>query len=370
MIGDLDLIRPLALAGVRSVAVCRADDPARFSRFTVGAIDREDPDLLDRLMSFASSEPAPPLLLYESDSALRFVSRHRERLAGACRFLMPPPEMVEDLLDKGRFHRLATRLELAVPPTRVIPAGPGGRLEDLELTFPLIIKPLRRDDRWFRAIGWSKVQRVDDRRAWSSLRERLATEGIDVLAQELVPGGEERIESYHAYVDASGAIAGEFTGRKIRTLPREFGVSTALTTTSEETVRQAGRDALERIGYRGVAKVDFKRAPDRRLYLLEVNPRLSLWAHLGAVAGVNLPALVYRDLTGCPVDGGGTARAGLRWCELRGDAAAIREQGSSLLAWLPWAMRCEAKCETFLDDPMPLLRGKVWPRLTGERSLS
>lgn len=367
--GDLDLVRPLGLAGVRCVAVCRPGDPVRFSRFTVRTLDRDDPALLERLLALAGEEPVAPALFYESDGALRFVSEHRKRLAGAYRFIVPPPEMVEDLLDKGRFHRLAMGIGLQVPRTREIQAGSDDRAEELELGFPLIVKPLGRDDRWFRAVGWSKVKRVDDRRAWVELRQRLAHEGIDAIAQELIPGGEDRIESYHAYLDSSGRLVGDFLGRKIRTLPREFGVSTALVTTAEESVRHAGRDALQRIGYRGVAKLDFKRAPDGGLHLLEVNPRLSLWAHLGAVAGVNLPALVYRDLTGCPVDGEGTARPGVRWCELRGDAAAVREAGESILRWVPWALRCEAKSETFLDDPMPLLRGKLWPRLTGERSL-
>src|SRR5215470_19812901 len=45
-------------------------------------------------------------------------------------------------------------------------------------------------------------------------------------------------------------------------------------------------DALEWLT--GVAKPDFKRAPDGRLLLLEINPRFNLWHHLGAVAGVNL----------------------------------------------------------------------------------
>ena len=43
-------------------------------------------------------------------------------------------------------------------------------------------------------------------------------------------------------------------------------------------------------------KLDFKqREATGGLYLLEANPRFNLWHHAGAVAGVNLPLLVYRD---------------------------------------------------------------------------
>ena len=45
---------------------------------------------------------------------------------------------------------------------------------------------------------------------------------------------------------------------------------------------------MTRLGLKGLVKLDFKRADDETLHLLEVNPRFSLWHHLGAVAGVNL----------------------------------------------------------------------------------
>jgi D-aspartate ligase len=49
---------------------------------------------------------------------------------------------------------------------------------------------------------------------------------------------------------------------------------------------------LARLGVRGVAKLDIKRDDRGRLHLLEINPRSNLWHDPGAVAGVNLPAMV------------------------------------------------------------------------------
>ncbi len=369
VMGDLDLTRPLSLAGMRSVVVCARDDPARFSRFTIRALDRDDPSLLERLLALAAGQPARPILFYGNDRDLLFVSDHRDELLAAYDTLLPPREVVDDLLDKARFQRLAEQAGLPVPRTQRIDMATRPSAADLEVSFPVIVKPLTRAERWWNAVGWAKAQRVDDAGAWSALVGRLADAGVDVLVQELVPGGEERIESYHAYLNWAGEVVGEFTGAKIRTRPAEFGYSTALVTTAEDSVCRAGRDVLARIGYGGVAKVDFKRAPDGRLYLLEINPRLSLWVHLGAIAGVNLPALVYRELTGTPMPGPRTARAGVHWCDLRQDAGAVRESGGSLLSWLPWALRCEAKSATSLGDPMPLLRGKLWPRVTRGRAL-
>ena len=106
----------------------------------------------------------------------------------------------------------------------------------------------------------------------------------------------------------------------------------------------------------GVAKLDFKRDPRGNLRLLEINPRFNLWHHAGAVAGVNIPALVYADLVGMPRPLVTHAKAGVRWCRMWKDFPAARASGVPLTAWLPWALGSEAKSTLSWDDPMPFLR--------------
>jgi predicted ATP-grasp superfamily ATP-dependent carboligase len=179
------------------------------------------------------------------------------------------------------------------------------------------------------------------------------------MAQALVAGDETHIVSYHAYIDSDGEVAGEFTGRKIRTYPAEFGMSCALITTDDEPLARAGRDLVARLGLVGPAKLDFKRAANGRLNLLEVNPRFTLWAHPGAVAGVNLPAIAWADLTGAPRPRMRKARPGVRWIKPRDDLAAARERGVPLMRWLPWAIRCESNQAFAWNDPAPAIRHHI-----------
>lgn len=367
--GDMDLVRPLGLAGVRCAVVTGPGSPALYSRFTHAALHWGEfweggEALVERLMRFAARQPEPPVLFYQEDSQLLLVSRHRERLARAFRFVVPEAELVEDLVDKGRFHALAERVGLPVPATRrVRPAAQEPVPGDLGLRFPVIVKPLTRDHTWSATGGAGKALLADTPAALRALWPRLAAADMDLLVQEMIPGPETRIESYHVYVDERGEIAGEFTGRKIRTFPLSLGHSTALTISDAADVAELGRSLVRRLGLRGVAKFDFKRGPDGRLHLLEVNPRFNLWHHLGAVAGVNLPALVYADLLGLPRPATARrARAGACWCKPAQDRLAARESGLSLPAWLAWAFRCEANAALSWDDPMPWLRGTFWPR--------
>ena len=369
VLGSMDLVRPLGLAGIRCAAVAPPHAPARYSRFTDAVVEWVDPwthaeELVERLLEFGSAQPERPVLFYEEDRDLLLVSRQRERLRGAFRFVVARAELVEDLVDKARFRALAERLDLPVPralelqPARATPG-------EVDLRFPLIVKPLTRRgfERWQPLARAGKAMHVETPDALVALWPRLAEADVPVLAQEAVPGPETRVESYHAYVDESGETVAEFTGRKLRTRPREYGFSTALAITSAPEVLELGRALVTRLELTGVAKLDFKRAPDGRLHLLEVNPRFNLWHHPAALAGVNLPALVYDDLTGRPRRTTNSARAGVQWCYHLHDALAARENGVPLRRWLPWALRADAKSDLAWDDPLPFIRGVVWPQL-------
>ena len=363
VLGDLDLVSCLGMAGVRCVAVAAPDDPVRFSRFTQTVIDRptDDAALVDTLLEFARRLVARPVLFYQTDRDLLLVSREREALAVGYDFVIPDPALVEDLVDKGRFQALAARLELPVPAARQIRAGQG-HAAIVDLRFPVVVKAATRNGLDQLAIA-GKAVAVETPDQLRALMGELSRTDIELLAQELVVGDETAVESYHGYVDSFGFICAEFTGAKIRTSPATFGYSTALRTSHAPDLMTAGRRLVARLGFTGVLKVDYKRDHRGALHLLEVNPRFSLWNHLGAAAGVNLPALVYADLTGRLRPDLSPARPGVTWCQLGGDRKAAVDAGVSTTSWAAWAALTRARAEGRWSDPAPLLRGIVWPRL-------
>jgi D-aspartate ligase len=226
------------------------------------------------------------------------------------------------------------------------------------LCYPLVVKPLSRHaGGWSRVVG-AKAAPIAHRDELGRLGGRLADADIGLLVQEAVPGSEDRIESYHAYIDERGRIAGEFTGRKLRTHPPVHGFSTAITITVSDQVRELGRRIALTLELQGVVKADFKRGPDGTLSLLEVNPRFNLWHHPRALAGVNLPALVYAKLLGRPLPTPATARREVTWCSPH-DLRAARAEGTGLLPWLRWAAACDAMSGYSRDDPFPIPRAAL-----------
>jgi predicted ATP-grasp superfamily ATP-dependent carboligase len=362
VMGDIDLVRPLALAGIPCAVFAPASDPVHRSRHVRERVPWANPweheqAAAEALLTFGRESDRPPVLLPQSDGDLLLVSRHRARLGERFRFALADADLVETLADKARFSQLAERVGLPVPRACRISAA-DGRPEDLDLRFPLIVKPLNRSGAsWLPVGAKAKAVHVDSPAALAKLWPHLAELRLDVLAQEAVAGPEAHIESYHAYIDAEGTVVGEYTGRKIRTFPTRYGHSTSIEITSAPEVAEVGRDVLATVGLRGVAKVDFKRDGDGKLLLFEINPRFNLWHHPGALAGVNLPALVYADLTGRPRPRVLPARPGVRWCLPVRDLQAFRAGGGNVVAWARWASHCDAISGLARDDPMPLVAG-------------
>ena len=361
----IEVVRALAMEDIPVGVVTPTGDPARWSRYARNVMtwnwmqpaECHDASLADRLVAFARKQPVPPVLLYCSDQSMVFVSQHRERLATAFRFVVPDASLVEAMEDKSKFAALAAERGLPIPPTVVVDqhqAEPPAEL--LALDLPIVVKPTARDHTWQTAAGSStKALRIETKEELLEFWPRLHGLSKPAVAQTCIPGPETAVVSYHVYVDESGNVVGAFTGRKIRTIPVEYGHTSSLTITDDPDVARLGQEVCRKLDLRGVAKIDFKRAPDGTLYLLEINARLTLWAHPGARAGVNLGALVYADLTGVPRPSPRPVRTELDWVHPK-DVIAARAHGMCTREWVRWLVRDNpVKGVWRWDDPGPLL---------------
>jgi predicted ATP-grasp superfamily ATP-dependent carboligase/thioesterase domain-containing protein len=359
VVGDLSLVRALGRDGI-PVAVAASNPDSRITRSRYCRAVLQTPSWVDdpgaalaALIAWGGEQREAPVLFYQGDHDLLAVSRGRSHLAPHLRCVLPPAELVEDLVDKIRFAALGERRDLPVPLTRTLHRG-ADLAAELRCwdRFPCVLKPARRSPRFAQISQRQKAIAVHSRGELDRLLALIDGYETDFVVQEAIDGGEEFIESYHAYARPGGQIVGEFTGRKLRTSPRLYGYSTYVEITDADDVRRLGRSVLEKIGFSGVVKLDFKRDPrSRRLYLLEINPRFNLWHHPGAAAGVSIPALVYRD---CLEPGSarpaGPARAGVRWVSAHDDWRVLE---GSRLRWLGEILMADVNESFLLRDPLP-----------------
>jgi predicted ATP-grasp superfamily ATP-dependent carboligase len=173
--------------------------------------------------------------------------------------------------------------------------------------------------------------------------------------QEYVPGGDDAIWSFHGFAAPGGEVLASFIGRKIRTYPALTGDSSYLRLARDGRLDALGRDIAARLALAGIFKMDFKRRPDGSFCLFEINTRFNLWHYLGAVNGVNLPAIAYCFLTEEKRPEKSTARTRYRWLSWREDWRARRQL--SFASWLASLAYVPKVYDVFAwSDPLPFVR--------------
>jgi len=112
------------------------------------------------------------------------------------------------------------------------------------------------------------------------------------LIQDLVPGP---IVGYEAVYDQRSRLAADFTHRRLRQYPLTGGPSTFCESCHVPAVEHFGRALLDKLGWVGLAMVEFKvDARDGIPRLMEINPRPWGSMALPIRAGVDFPWLAYR----------------------------------------------------------------------------
>lgn len=401
LMGHLNLIRPLGLASVPSVVVVTSEtDIALRSRYVVGycllpgLAPRQAPDSIERLVA-AGSEISSRFgrrvpLLYGSDEALSFIHQFRDRLERSFLLLLNDDALAQALTDKEAFYRRCHSLGLLVPRTVLLSSCTAADREGFP--YPAILKPRTK-------VGWQEMKRrvfSDDSKALLIDRpEQLDDPALQPFRDDLVlcqhiPGDDRQLYSFHGFADEHGKIISWFTGRKIRTYPPLTGESSFIELVRDPSLTAIGQSFVSRLGVRGPFKVDLKKSSADGLYYgLEINARYNLWHYLGAVAGVNLPAVAYhhllrRDRGGLPLAGspgdeqGATGdeplhfRTGYRWLNMYLDchiARSLHRRGQLPYSRWLWSLVGRNLYSTFAwDDPLPFLtwlRGALLHRVLG-----
>jgi D-aspartate ligase len=354
VLGDLNLTRCLARQRI-PVSIVASDprEPTLHSRsaprrFLIAPPTDPEHAVAD-LEAVASHFADRPVLYFGTDAALLMISRARARLAKHFRFALSEEKLVESLVDKALFADLAAEYGLLVPES-VRSGDLSGAAELLaRIDLPCAFKPsvhtgwLRRRapvDRMPR-----KALRADTPEQAMALYDELSRIGPFVV-QRWIEGGEDSVLSFHCYADEQSRVVGWFVGKKIRTYPREAGVSTYLELVHDQEVADRGFEVVSRLGVVGPLKIDFKRDRARgALYVLELNARFTLWCYLGMASGVNLPAIAHAHLSGQAVPRQRSYDTDVRWLSFGNDLRTFLRsyRPSGELGFLDWLRSYRSK---------------------------
>jgi D-aspartate ligase len=378
VVGGLNLVRPLGLAGVPVlVATSDADNPALHSRYCGARLALPPMEsgeaflgaLAEAGAALAGRFGSKPPLIYGNDDWLDFIQAFRAELEPHFGFVLNDPDVAGALIAKDSFAHFAARRGVAVPRTLSWDAGGPDSLDSF--AGPVLAKPKvkiawEHSAALMRLLGNTKGE-ASKARVFASgraLRDHpLAGQLRHVLTfQEYVAGDDRCLWSFHGFADERGGLLASFVGRKIRTFPALTGSSSYLELAHDPELEILGREIVDRLSLKGPFKIDLKRdSTTGRYYVLEVNARYTLWHYPGACNGVNLPRIAYDYLVDgtrpSPAPRHGTA---VRWLCLGLDLRAHRELAakgeSSGLKWLLSLAGSRKVYDLFSwSDPLPFL---------------
>jgi predicted ATP-grasp superfamily ATP-dependent carboligase len=357
--GSLEIARSLGRRGI-PVWLITADNPLPgLSRYVERSLSWPGPrsdGAVRFLIELAHRHGLDDWVLFAgSDEDLKFIAQNHAALGAAFTLTTPSWNTVRGACDKRHMNARAATLGIAQPRSHY----PQHRdeLSDLDIPFPVILKPTVREtrNRFVDAKAW----RADDRRSLLALYDQAKSlVGADsLMIQEMIPGDGAAQFSY-AGVWHDGKAIGSLVARRRRQYPIDFGFTSTLVETVERPEIEAlAVKFLASLDFSGLVEIEFKfDARDGAYKILDVNARAWTWLGLGAAAGVDFPALQWRLANGetvTPV----AARSGVRWRYLTRDlAAALAEMMAGRLSafrYLRSLGRSSASAVFAWDDPWP-----------------
>jgi len=356
--------RSLSENGITVYALGRPHAPARYSRFchhfvNLGSGTEESTE--EWLEWLTNDGPRGAVILPCKDEGLELVARHRGRLVElGYHPVEANDEAVLTMLDKERTYALARELGVPAPLALGVRSMDDVERAAREMSYPCVLKPVHSHLFARHYGGWQKLLVARTREELLAHGADALALGLEMLAMEVIPGGDERIFTYWTYLDAKGEPQCHFTKRRIRQYPAHFGVGSYHITDWDPEVAEAGLRFLQGAGAHGVAAVEFKRdTRDGVLKLMECNHRLTGSIELGRAAGIDFTMLAYRGALGLsPPDHNGF-REGVRlWLpgmDLRSFLDYRREDELTTRQWLRSILHRQHFPVFQLSDPLPAL---------------
>lgn len=305
----VSVARSLGAAGVPVWALGDGGtDTVQSSRFCSGFVDLGSGDgVQERWLDWLCNRPiGEAVVLPCCDDALELIGRHRTTLVEhACLPIEANDDVVLAMLDKLTTYELATAADIDVPRHFALESIDqlDSALTDTGVEFPCALKPLHSHLFARRYGADKKVFVAHNRDELVEACSLIASQSLEMMVTEIIPGPEDAFCSLHTYLDENGEPLAQLTKRKLRQYPVGFGMGTYHVTDWNEEVARVGLQFCRGVGIVGMATPEFKRdSRDGRLKLIECNHRFTMSNELARRVGVNMALLAYDRLTGVPIE--------------------------------------------------------------------
>lgn len=298
----LGVVRSLGRRGIRSVVIDNVPRSAWYSRYVVGRFTWHGPmegdDFLNFLLSVGKEHHLEQWILFPlQDEVVAFVACNRQHLAKIYQLVTQGWEVVQWGQDKRLTHRLAQEAGVSYPKTWY-PTNEND-LEEMDITFPAIIKPAIS----IRLQYAAHLKALPAKNYEELLTQYRRAAGIinldEIMVQEIIPGTGCTQYSVATYCK-EGQIILAMTAKRTRQYPIDFGLGSSFVEAVEvPSIIEPAQKLLRYMRVSGMVEVEFKHdLRDGQYKLLDINIRPWGWHTLCIACGLDFPSIEYFDLLG------------------------------------------------------------------------
>ncbi len=267
----------------------------------IGPYYKEDPvGFVDFLMEYGRKQEYPPVLIPTADPYVEIVDRHWDRLQEV--FLLPdlPQGYLSDIVNKQRLYAMMKKRGILVPETIEPHVDNLKQRVKEELGYPCVVKPV--DSHSFVKTFRKKLFKVYTELELDQSIKQAEDAGLNVVVQRIIEGPDTNKYTFDAYVNSEGKVTHCTTFHLLRLYPNDYGASVYTEHRYVPEIFDEGKKILESIGFRGFAELEFKKdSQNGKFYLMEINVRIVNFNVLLEKIGLNIPYIIYSDLTGNPL---------------------------------------------------------------------
>jgi D-aspartate ligase len=295
-INGLGVVRSLARKGVPTWLVdANPTDPTMRTRYPTKVVvsSLAGRAVIDALIRLRARFDADPVLFLTREETVEAVSSQLDRVASCYRISMPEAGLMNRLMDKVCFQRLAQESGFPIP--RAVCFRRVDDLADIDAPgYPCVLKPAVKTPRY--AARFKKAYKVASRAQLEQLVGEIDG-AAEMIAQEWIEGGDGQLYFCLQYRAREAGRAVSFTGRKLRSWPPATG-GTASCVPAPESASELVRltDAFfTAVGYFGIGSMEFKQDARTGRYLM-IEPtvgRTDFQEEIAALNGVNIPYAAY-----------------------------------------------------------------------------
>lgn len=300
----LSIIRCLGREGVHTVAMdyskentYGADSKYLTEQIIVPHYKEKEKELLRFMVDYGRKEKEKPVLFPSGDPYVEFIDRNFDELKEVYLFPMDVKGKWTDAMMKDTLERLAVKYGMPIPESVELGDPDIEEKVDRIIGYPCILKPTESTMfvAKFRVKNFILNNSEELRKYIGIIKEN----GLDGVIQRIIPGFDDHMYTYDAYLNKDSDVTHWMTCQKHRQFPINFGASVYTEQRLVPELHEMSRRFFKEIGYKGFGEIEYKKdAKTGDFYMIEINTRTTNLNCLLDKAGINFPMLAYREMTG------------------------------------------------------------------------